>query len=66
MDIYNQIGKIALGSRLRRLSEHIVEEAFQVYKLYDRLQLKKSQKFPTTSVEFFESDKITFKRFSAA
>jgi hypothetical protein len=30
------------------------------------LQLKKSQKFPTTSVEFFESDKITFKRFSAA
>ncbi len=35
MDIYNQIGKIALGSRLRRLSEHIAEEAFQVYKLYD-------------------------------
>jgi hypothetical protein len=30
------------------------------------LQLKKSQKFPTTSVEFFESDKITFERFSAA
>ncbi len=34
MDIYNQIGKIALGSRLRRLSEHIADEAFQVYKLY--------------------------------
>jgi hypothetical protein len=27
---------------------------------------KESQKFPTTSVEFFESDKITFKRFSTA
>ena len=35
MDIYTKIGKIALGSRLRRLSEHIAEEAFQVYKLYD-------------------------------
>lgn len=35
MNIYTQIGKIALGSRLRRLSEHIAEEAFQVYKLYD-------------------------------
>jgi DNA-binding MarR family transcriptional regulator/GNAT superfamily N-acetyltransferase len=34
MDIYNQIGKIALGSRLRRLSEHMAEEAFQIYKLY--------------------------------
>ena len=31
-----------------------------------RLQLKKSQKFPTTSLEIFKSDKITFKRFSAA
>jgi transposase len=30
------------------------------------LQLKKSASFTTTSVEFFESDKITFKRFSAA
>ncbi len=35
MDIYNQIGKIALGSRLRRLGEHFAEEAFKVYKLYD-------------------------------
>ena len=35
MDIYNQIGKVALGSRLRRLSEHMAEEAFQVYKMYE-------------------------------
>jgi DNA-binding MarR family transcriptional regulator/GNAT superfamily N-acetyltransferase len=35
MDIYNQIGKIALGSRLRRLSKQIAEEAFQIYKLYN-------------------------------
>jgi DNA-binding MarR family transcriptional regulator/GNAT superfamily N-acetyltransferase len=35
MNIYNQIGKIAIGSRLRRLSEHIAEEAFQIYKLYN-------------------------------
>lgn len=34
MDIYNQIGKIAIGSRLRRLNENISEEAHQVYKLY--------------------------------
>ncbi|VXC04936.1 MarR family transcriptional regulator [Flavobacterium sp. 9AF] len=35
MDIYSQIGKIALGSRLRRLGERIAEEAFHIYKLYD-------------------------------
>lgn len=35
MQFYDQIGKMALGSRLRRLSEQIAEEAFQVYKLYD-------------------------------
>jgi DNA-binding MarR family transcriptional regulator/N-acetylglutamate synthase-like GNAT family acetyltransferase len=35
MDMYNQIGKIALGSRLRRLSERMGEEAFQIYKLYN-------------------------------
>ena len=33
MDFYTQIGKVALGSRLRRLSEHMAEEAFQVYKM---------------------------------
>ncbi len=33
--MYNQIGKIALGSRLRRLSERMGEEAFQIYKLYN-------------------------------
>jgi DNA-binding MarR family transcriptional regulator/N-acetylglutamate synthase-like GNAT family acetyltransferase len=35
MDIYTQIGKIAIGSRLRRLSEQIAEEAFHIYRLYD-------------------------------
>ena len=35
MDIYNQIGKIALGSRIRRLSENIADEASQIYKLYN-------------------------------
>ena len=34
MDLYNQIGKIALGSRLRRLSEHLTAQAYEVYKLY--------------------------------
>lgn len=34
MDIYNQIGKIAIGSRLRRLNENISEEAYKVYGLY--------------------------------
>ncbi|MBK6265211.1 GNAT family N-acetyltransferase [Marivirga sp. S37H4] len=34
MNIYNQIGKVALGSRLRRLSDQIAEEAFHVYRLY--------------------------------
>lgn len=33
--MYNQVGKIALGSRLRRLSEHLTEEAYNVYRLYD-------------------------------
>jgi DNA-binding MarR family transcriptional regulator len=35
MDFYNQVGKIALGSRLRRLSEQLSEDAAQIYKLYD-------------------------------
>lgn len=35
MDIYSQIGKIAIGSRLRRLGERIADEAFNIYKLYD-------------------------------
>jgi DNA-binding MarR family transcriptional regulator/predicted GNAT family N-acyltransferase len=33
--MYNQIGKIAIGSRLRRLSEQISEEASQIYQLYE-------------------------------
>lgn len=33
--MYNQVGKIALGSRLRRLSEYLTEEAYNVYRLYD-------------------------------
>ena len=35
MDFFNQIGKMALGSRLRRLSEHMTDNAAQVYKMYD-------------------------------
>lgn len=35
MDFYNKIGKMALGSRLRRLSEHMTDQAAEVYALYD-------------------------------
>ena len=35
MDFYNRIGKGALGSRLRRLSESLTEQANGVYKLYN-------------------------------
>lgn len=35
MDIYNRMGKMALGSRLRRLSETLTEQASQVYQLYN-------------------------------
>jgi DNA-binding MarR family transcriptional regulator/GNAT superfamily N-acetyltransferase len=35
MDFYNNVGKMALGSRLRRLSEQITEDAGQVYKMYN-------------------------------
>lgn len=35
MEFYTQIGKLALGSRLRRLSERVTEDAAQVYELYD-------------------------------
>jgi DNA-binding MarR family transcriptional regulator/N-acetylglutamate synthase-like GNAT family acetyltransferase len=35
MEFYNKTGKMALGSRLRRLSERITEEAAEVYRLYD-------------------------------
>jgi len=35
MKIYNKTGKMALGSRLRRLSELITEQAGKVYGLYD-------------------------------
>lgn len=35
MDFYNNAGKMALGSRLRRLSEQITEDAGQVYKMYN-------------------------------
>ena len=34
MDFYSQTGKMALGSRLRRLSEMMTEEAAAVYDLY--------------------------------
>jgi DNA-binding MarR family transcriptional regulator/GNAT superfamily N-acetyltransferase len=35
MDFYQNIGKMALGSRLRRLSELLTEQAAEVYALYD-------------------------------
>lgn len=35
MDFYDQIGKVALGSRLRRLSERLTEDAAKIYALYD-------------------------------
>src|SRR5665213_3493545 len=34
MDFYNKVGKMALGSRLRRLSELLTEQAGEVYSLY--------------------------------
>jgi GNAT superfamily N-acetyltransferase/DNA-binding MarR family transcriptional regulator len=35
MDLYSQIGKLALGSRLRRLSDRITEDAAKIYTLYN-------------------------------
>ena len=35
MDFYHQTGKMALGTRLRRLSETLMEDAAQIYDLYD-------------------------------
>ncbi|WP_319419085.1 bifunctional helix-turn-helix transcriptional regulator/GNAT family N-acetyltransferase [Pleurocapsa sp. FMAR1] len=35
MDFYFQVGKLALGSRLRRLSEMLTEDATKVYDLYE-------------------------------
>jgi DNA-binding MarR family transcriptional regulator/predicted GNAT family N-acyltransferase len=34
MEFYDQVGKMALGSRLRRLSDLLTEEASQIYTLY--------------------------------
>jgi DNA-binding MarR family transcriptional regulator/N-acetylglutamate synthase-like GNAT family acetyltransferase len=34
MDIFEQLGSAALGSRLRRLSEHMTSQAAEVYALY--------------------------------
>lgn len=34
MDFYHQVGKVALGSRLRRLSDRFLEDAAKVYALY--------------------------------
>jgi GNAT superfamily N-acetyltransferase/DNA-binding MarR family transcriptional regulator len=35
MDFFNKVGKIALGSRLRRLSERVTADAARVYALYE-------------------------------
>lgn len=35
MDFYFQVGKLALGSRLRRLSEKVTEDAAKIYNLYE-------------------------------
>lgn len=35
MDLYTQVGKVALGSRLRRLSDRVTEDAAKIYALYN-------------------------------
>ncbi|GAP99991.1 bifunctional helix-turn-helix transcriptional regulator/GNAT family N-acetyltransferase [Leptolyngbya sp. NIES-2104] len=35
MNLYSQIGKVALGSRLRRLSDRLTEDAAKIYTLYN-------------------------------
>jgi DNA-binding MarR family transcriptional regulator/N-acetylglutamate synthase-like GNAT family acetyltransferase len=35
MEFYNKVGKMALGSRLRRLSEKLTDQAGDVYKVYN-------------------------------
>jgi len=35
MDFFNQTGKMAIGSRLRMLTDKITEDASQIYKLYE-------------------------------
>ncbi len=35
MNFYSQTGKVALGSRLRRLSESLTEDSAKIYALYD-------------------------------
>jgi len=35
MDFFNKVGKIAIGSRLRMLTEKLTEDASQIYALYD-------------------------------
>jgi N-acetylglutamate synthase-like GNAT family acetyltransferase/DNA-binding MarR family transcriptional regulator len=35
MDFYSQTGKMAIGTRLRKLGESITEDAAHIYKLYD-------------------------------
>ena len=35
MDLYDQLGKVALGSRLRRLGERLAEDSARVFDFYD-------------------------------
>ncbi|MGJ3247752.1 MAG: bifunctional helix-turn-helix transcriptional regulator/GNAT family N-acetyltransferase [Elainellaceae cyanobacterium] len=35
MDFYLQVGKLALGSRLRRLSERLADDAAKIFRLYE-------------------------------
>ncbi len=35
MEFFNKVGKMAIGSRLRMLTETITEDALRIYKLYD-------------------------------
>lgn len=35
MNFFDQVGKMAIGSRLRMLTEKVTEDASQIYKLYD-------------------------------
>lgn len=35
MEFFNQVGKVAIGSRMRMLTEKITEDAAEIYKLYN-------------------------------
>ncbi|AYL98835.1 bifunctional helix-turn-helix transcriptional regulator/GNAT family N-acetyltransferase [Mucilaginibacter celer] len=40
MEFFNKVGKMAIGSRLRMLTETITEDAARIYKLYDNIDFQ--------------------------